>query len=319
MATLAGEVIKLQFGTVVEATDGEAGSITHLVIQPGQRTVTHIGVRLPGGTRVAVPLSRVLDATADQIFVSLTREAMLQTMPPLPTDQIVLANNTHVTANGRTGSLTHISLTASNAKFHAIGYRVGMNSVYVADARWITDIADDGSVTVQPPQGTEPRPYRADADVLLDAQTALFNYPRLRLDLRAVQLRVIDGEVWMTGNVSSTLNQRVMAELLESVKGLYTIHNTLVADTDLAVTVARALSQDPRTHGQPIGVYPLLGKVFLRGRAHDASIAQAATEVASRIGGHQEVVNQLAIQPSATFIPVLAPVTGDEDIIPGGD
>nr|MBF6592663.1 BON domain-containing protein [Ktedonobacterales bacterium] len=187
-------------------------------------------------------------------------------------------------------------------------------------ASGITTIDERGrTVEVRLPNGETPTPYRADADVLTEMHDALWNYARLRVDLRAVEMRVIDGEAWLRGHVSSTLNRRVISDLVLNIPGLHETHNELVADNDLAVTIARALAKDPRTHGQMIGVYPNLGRVFLRGRAHSPEVALIATQVAAEASGQAEVINQLGIDPAATLIPALSPVTGTDDIVPGGD
>lgn len=319
MPVAAVQAIKFRFGALVWASDGEAGTLIQVAVQPGQRRVTLVGVKLPGGTRVAVPIERIVDATADAVRVAMTREALLQTLRPIPTEATVFSSATRVQVGGRSGNLTQITVNTADASFRRLGFRSGLSGEALAEASWITVIGDDGTITLTVPSGAALVPYRADADVAEDARAALNNYYRLRIDLRAVSLRVIDGEAWLLGNVSSTLNRRVSAELLEDIKGLSTIHNDLIADPDLAVTVARALASDPRTHGQPIGVYPVLGKVFLRGRTLTQTAAEAASQVAGQVSGLNTVVNQLAVAPQATYIPVLAPVTGNEDIIPGGD
>ena len=320
MASSTAQVIKFRFGTTLIASDGEAGSLISVVVVPGQRQVSQIGVKLPGGTRVAVPLDRVVEANADSVQVSVTREALLQAMAPIPANATAFAPATRVSAGSRSGNLAQLTISAATGKLYRLGFRAGLGGEVLADANWITDISDSGNaVTLTLPAGAELLPYRADAEIADDAQHMLYNYNRLRIDLRAIQVRVVDGEAWLRGNVSSRLNQRVTAELLEGIKGLYTIHNELVADPDLALAVAEALSADPRTHGQPIGVYPTLGHIYLRGLAGTPEVVVAAATIARGISGQQEVVSQLAVSAQADHIPVLAPVTGTEDIIPGGD
>ena len=97
------------------------------------------------------------------------------------------------------------------------------------------------------------------------------------------------------------------------------IHNDLVADNELAIEIAQALAKDPRTHGQRLGVYPNLGEVYLRGLSDSPEAAQAATEIAAQIDGRHVVVNQIRISNNVDYLPMLAPVTGTEDVVPGGD
>lgn len=318
------DIKKYRLGTVVIASDGEAGTISHIIVQPGQRVVTHLGVKLnrgPGGTSKQVPLDRVSTASADETHLTITREALLQAMPDLGGNQTTLSRSTSVSVDGKSsGSLTQVTTDATTNKLYRFGAKGGIGSETLIDAAWLTDVDQGGrSLGFRVPAGAAPVAYRADTDLLEDARAALWNYARLRVDMRAVDIQVVDGEVWLRGHVSSTLNRRVMEELLEGLDGLIAVHNELVADNELAVTVARALSANPATHGQRIGVYPNLGKVYLRGVALTPEVSATATKIAAEISGTDEVVNDLAISAKGTFIPQLAPVTGNEDIVPGGD
>lgn len=318
MAQSPFAVMKFRFGATVVASDGEAADILGVVVQPGQRTITGVAVKIPGGTQVVVPVERVADATAQNMHITITREALLQAMPRIPNDATVLSRSTQVSVGGRSyGALAQISLVVGTNAIHRLTVRHGMSDALLP-ASSITEISDDGRAIAC--TNVTPVPYRSDGEIADDVHTALWNYPRLRVDLRAVQERVVDGEVWLSGYVSSTLNRRVMAELLEDVPGITAIHNELVADNELAIQIAQALAKDPRTHGQRFGVYPNLGQVYLRGLAQSPEIAQIASEIASQIDGHHTVINQVHITANPNgFLPMLAPVTGTEDIIPGGD
>jgi len=311
--------IKFRFGSVVNATDGEAADVAYVVIQPGQRTVTHVGIKLPGNVMHAVPIDRVVDATTEATHIALTREAMLQVMQPAPADAVVLSRATQVNFGRARGPLSQISVDPATHAIRKMTIKQGPGGETIVPATWITDISDDGKlITAHAPAGTQPTPFRSDSDLTDDINKRLFNYPQMRIDLRAVRVRVVDGDVWLAGNVSSTLNRRIMSELLFDLQGLNEIHNDLVADNELAVTIARALSNDPRSHGQRFGVYPVLGHVFLRGLATTQAASEAATQIANATPGQLGVINEVAISTS-NMIPMLAPVTGNEDIVPGGD
>jgi osmotically-inducible protein OsmY len=320
-ATFA-DILKFRLGAIVIASDGEAGSLDSIAVAPGQRTVTAAGVKIgrgPGGVTKAVPLERITDATVESVTIALTREALLQTMPNVEKSMTTLSRSTQVTRGGKgAGSLTHVSADrASHALTHLIVRRLGGEALI--DPLWINGISDDGrSIEIVPPAGVALPEYRPDAELSDEINRRLFDYPRLRVDLRAVSVRVADGEVWLRGNVSTSLNRRVISDLLVGTRGLVAVHNELVADNELAVAIKEALDHDPRTHGQHIGVYANLGQVFLRGQTTAPGVVEAAVQIAKGVPGQVQVVNELAVG-SASFIPMLAPVTGDEDIIPGGD
>lgn len=321
MAQFPIAVMKFRFGATVVASDGEAADIVGVVVLPGQRTIASVVVKLPGGAQVAVPVERIADATAQAMRVTVTREALLHVLPKVPSGATVLTPRTQVALNGGNyGNLAQISMLVATGAIHHLTVRRGMSGDYLVPASAITDISDDGrTVACAQAPGAAPVAYRSDGEVADDVQTALWNYSRLRVDLRAVQVRVVDGEVWLNGYVSSSLNRRVMAELLEDIKGVTAIHNELVADNELAIQIAQALAKDPRTHGQRFGVYPNLGQVYLRGLAHTPEAALAAAEIAGQIDGQHIVVNQVVVNATAEFLPMLAPVTNTEDVIPGGD
>ncbi|HKD74959.1 MAG TPA: BON domain-containing protein [Ktedonobacterales bacterium] len=320
MATSSVDVLKFRFGTVVIASDGEAGNVAYVAVQPGQRAVTHVGVKLPGGHTVAVPLDRVTEGASHELRVTLTREGLLQAMQPASAEATLLSRNTQVNAGKLRGSLTQVSMTTQTQQVRHLTVKPGLGGEQLLSANWITEISDDGkAINVAIPAGVEPAPYRSDTDLHDEAHDRLWNYARLRVDLRTVEIRAIDGEIWLRGFVSSTLNRRIITELLTDLKGLTAIHNDLVADNELAVTIARALSQDPRTHSEHIGVYPSLGTVFLRGLANTETVRDVATQIAATVAPNAKVVNQIAAGRAGSYIPMLAPVTGTEDIVPGGD
>ncbi len=323
MATTFADIQKFRLGVIVIASDGEAGSVAQVYVEPGQRAVTAIGVKIgrgPGGVLRAVSLDRVIDGTADEVRLSITREALLQVMTPAPAGATTLSHATQATINGRgSGALTQVSaLHATGAITHLIVKQGLTGGEVVIEPEWIASISDDGSaIELALPSGAALAPHRPDPDLLDEVRARLWNYARLRVDLRAVDIRVIDGEVWIRGNVSSTLNRRIISDLLAGTRGLITLHNELVADNELAVRIAQALAKNPATHGQPIGVYPSLGKVYLRGLAHSPTVVEAAKKIAAEIEGQREVVSEMAVG-AGPYIPMLAPVTGDEDIVPGG-
>ena len=325
MAQPSFNVMKFRFGVVVVGSDGEAGSVAGTLVQPSQRLVTHLVVKIgrgPGGITRTVPVERVASVGIDAVQITLTREALLGAMTEVTAEQTQLARATQVTNNDASlGSLTQVSFVAGTNQLHRLGVKRGLTGGEVlVPATGITAIDENGrAITCAIADPTQIVAYRPDADLLDDVQSALWNYPRLHVDLRAVQVRVVDGEAWLLGNVASALNRRILEELLVEVPGLTAIHNEVVADSDLAVQIAQALARDPRTRGQIFGVYPNLGQVFLRGNARTPEIAQAAIEIAHGTGIGHQVVNQMVINGTTQHIPQLAPVTGSDDIIPGGD
>jgi osmotically-inducible protein OsmY len=106
--------------------------------------------------------------------------------------------------------------------------------------------------------------------------------------------------------------------MLEELTGVASIHNELTTDTDLAARVSHALAADARTAGEMIGVYPMLGEVRLRGSVRTAEARAAAGEIVAHTPGAKSVTNDLHVDANARVVPVMAGVTNEEDIVPGG-
>jgi osmotically-inducible protein OsmY len=80
-----------------------------------------------------------------------------------------------------------------------------------------------------------------------------------------------------------------------------------------------ALARDPATATSHIGVYPKFGEVHLRGRATSGEARQAAETAAARVPDVKAVINELIVDPNAEVVPVLAGITNEDDLVPGGD
>ena len=68
----------------VQATDGVAGRISRLLVQPGTNTVTQLVVELPNGSEVIVPADYVTDSNTQRVRVNLTRQQLAGMTPYTP-------------------------------------------------------------------------------------------------------------------------------------------------------------------------------------------------------------------------------------------
>lgn len=326
MASVArefAEIVKFRFGAPVLASEGAAGSIAHVAVMPGTRALGYVGVTLGFLSRHTydLPLDFVSSARSETLTLTITRADFPVKSQRVPAGAAMLSGATVVESrDGRIGKLVQLS---ANLETHAIERIVvdrGIGGEVLAPVNDETAIGP-GRIRLDLSADDVKRltPYRPDADLLQEVMDALFDYPRLRIDLRGIQVRAVDGTVWLRGHVSSDLNSRIGVDQLQGIAGLAEIHNDLVADTDLAATVAAALARDPRTsHGQHIGVYPNLGDIYLRGAVATAEARAAAGEVAAEAPGVEHVFNELAVRPGADVVPVLSSVTSRAESVPGG-
>jgi len=161
--------------------------------------------------------------------------------------------------------------------------------------------------------------YRSDHELQRDVEKMLFDLALLHVDARGMNVRVLDGVLYLEGNVSSSLRGEMVADQSVGVIGLLDIKNHLVGDDQLASDLALALGHDPCTHDLPMGVYPRLGVVRLSGAVHYAQQKAVAEDIARAFPSVRSVVNDLIIDPKAALLNVMASATGGEteDVVPG--
>jgi osmotically-inducible protein OsmY len=317
------EIIKFRFGAPVVASDGPAGYVAHVIVDSVAGVVTHVGVKLGRLESYAhnIPVALLSAAGAEQVELTITLDDIKQKAQPMADGNVQLGHSTVVDVNGkRQGKLVQVSAVRDTLAMHRLVVERGLGrgeALIPVDGNTRWDVKRV-SVQLADAQARGLISYRPDAELLREVTQALYDYPRLRIDLRGMRVRTADGDVWLIGHVSSDLNSRVAEDQLVGIAGLADVHNELMTDTDLASEVAAALAQDARTRGQHIGVYPVLGEVRLRGTVKTQGAKDAATQVASAVPGAERVVNDLHVDPNAEVVPVLAGITGEEDMVPGG-
>ncbi|HEY7781303.1 MAG TPA: BON domain-containing protein [Ktedonobacterales bacterium] len=317
------EVIRFRFGGPVSASDGAVGRLTYVLSDPTARVITHVAVRLSGfpPKTYNLPVELVQDAQARGITLTMPLAEIARKAEPAPSGTVQISGATTVFSDStRLGSLVQASAHRETGALWRLVVQRGFLSgeklvpvdtaISVETRRLVVHLPAD--------QLKNLTGYRDDAALIQEARDAIFNYPRLRIDLRGIQVLAADGELWLCGHISSDLNKRAAEDQVRDIQGVATVHNELVADTDLASDVANALAADPRTQGQYIGVYPDLGVVTLRGAVNGTAARDVATSTADAVPGVERVINELAVRPDATVLPNLASVTSDVERVPGG-
>jgi len=318
--TAFAAVQKFRFGATVRTDDGELGSLAWVALDPAANTVTAIGVKLGvfGGTHMA-PIDRVASARHDDINVSLTRAELAQSKDK--PDGAVITRGTAVTLNGsRMGKVAQVTVDeATHTLRHVIVDR-GLGGEATLAARYISQV-DSRQISAQNAEktGSQLTAYRPDDELREDVRLAIEGTPKLRVDLPGMDIQAIDGVVWLQGSTASDLNRRLIEDVVRQVSGIDELHNVLYSDMDVAAAVSSALGRDPLTARDRIGVYPRLGETALRGAAHSEDARKRAEEIATKTPGVRTVRNDLTVDPAAEPLSVLAGVTNEEDLVPGGD
>src|SRR5262249_39128530 len=108
--TVFATVQKFRLGATVHTDDGELGSLAWVALDPADKIVTAVGVKLGvfGGTHMA-PIDRVVAARQDDIDLSLTRAELAQSKDK--PDGAMITHSTAVTLNGaRAGRVAQVTV-----------------------------------------------------------------------------------------------------------------------------------------------------------------------------------------------------------------
>jgi osmotically-inducible protein OsmY len=315
---------KFHYGSKIFYADGEDGTLVHVIFDPAARCLTHIGVRQGRlfGKTFNLPYSTVITATNGEVTLNIKRADLL-TVSGSNVTGVLWDNKTTIdnAATSAKGSLLLLAVQPENAELaYLVAHHLKANQDTLILQKYVTGIAAD-HITINVPATTlEIAPhYRPDRELQQEVEARLFDLTPLHIDLKGIDARVIDGVLYLNGNISSSLRSDMVTDQSLGVPGLLDIKNNLLGDDLLANDLAMALGRDPRTRDLPIGVYPRLGVVRLSGAVHNSQQKAAAQEIASTFPGVRSVINDLVVDPKTDLLRVMAaPEGGDaEDKVPG--
>ncbi len=140
-----------------------------------------------------------------------------------------------------------------------------------------------------------------DARMEAAVRDALDRYAPLRMWRHSFQVQASDGKVVLSGSVRSQPEKEMAETLARQVRGVASVENQLMVDSDLELAVAQALGTDARTlagfPGILVGV--VFGVVYLKGTVPSEELKKAAGEIASRVAGVQRISNELRVPANA--------------------
>jgi osmotically-inducible protein OsmY len=322
--TLISEMQKFSFGNKIVCSDGDDGVLMSVIFDASARRLTHIGVkqgRLFGKT-VYVPYESVTSATGEGVTLNIKR-ADVSAAPATPPQGALLDHKSIVenTASAARGTLLLIAIhPESGILAYLVAHHLRPGQDTLLREEFVTALAPD-TVRVNVPAATLDAlpPYRPDSVLQQEVEAILYDITPMHIDLPGMTIRVLDGVLYLDGNISSSLRGDIAQDQVLGVAGLLEIKNNLIGDDRLASDLAMTLAQDPRTRDLPIGVYPRLGTVRLSGAVHNAQQKAAAGEIVRNFPGVRGVINDLVVNPKTDLLYVMARPEGGEaeDIVPG--
>jgi osmotically-inducible protein OsmY len=321
--TLISEMQKFQFGRKIYGSDGEVGILALIGFDPATRRMNSIGVRQnrPFGKTFFQPYAAILAATGDGIMLTVTLdelEANKTAVQGILLDAKSVVQQADASAKGQLVLVAVHPQTGELAYCVARHLRPGQNTLIQQE--YVTAL-EAGSIRISIPEATLQTlpPYRSDAELQEEVEAVLFDLTPLHVDFKGMKVRVLDSVLYLDGNISSSLRGDIVRDQALGVPGLLEIKNRLVGDDQLASDLAMALSQDPRTHDLPIGVYPRLGEVRLSGAVRTPEQKAAAGKLAASFPGVRSVSNDLVVNSKTDMLNVMSSAEGGEaeDKIPG--
>lgn len=329
-STRISEMQKFHFGKKIMGTDGEAGSLVHVVFDSESHRLTHLGMKQGHlfGKTVDLPYNTVTEATGDGILLRNTCKevqvllAELAAAGEAATSGAVLDHRSLVERSGAAekGTLLFTAVHPENGTLaYLVVHRLLPERDTLLHEQYVTTIAPGHViVTITDAILNALPPYRPDDEMEEDVRRALFDLTPLHADMKGITIRVLDSVLYLDGNISSQLRADIVEDQVRGVPGLLEIKNNLVGDDRLAADLAMALAQDPRTHDLPIGIYPRLGEVRLSGAVHTSEQKSIAEEIVRNFPGVRSVINDLVVDPKANLLSVMLPTGVEaEDKVPG--
>lgn len=318
------EMYKFHFGSKIFCSDGEDGVLAQVGFDAAQLRMSSIGVRQGRffGKNVYLPFDTVTAASGDGITLCIAR-AELAAASKNDLGGASLDSKAVVECDGPAahGTLALVAVhPGSGGLAYLVAHHLRPGQDTLLQQQYVTKLST-GHVTVSLPEATLQTlpPYRSDAELQQEVENILFDLTPLHVDFKGMRVRVLDSVLYLDGNISSSLRGDIVQDQAAGVQGLLEIKNRLIGDDQLAADLAMALGRDERTRDLPIGVYPRLGNVRLRGSVHNNGQKAAAEEIASGFPGVRSVSNELIVDPQMDMLTVMSAAEGSEtvDKVPG--
>ncbi len=320
------EMYKFHFGSKIICSDGEEGTLVQVGFDPAARRMTHIGVK-PGRLFSKIgylPFDTLLNATGDGVTVRVTRADVIAASKNTPTG-VLFDHKSVVEAGGQgatgRGTVLIVAVHPHNGELaYVVAHHLRPGQDTLVRQEFVMNLESDRIVVNIPEAILQTLPaYRPDDELQQEVEGVLFDLTPLHVDFKGMTVRVLDGVLYLNGNISSSLRGDIVQDQAMGVQGLLEIKNELVGDDTLAADLAAALGHDERTRDLPIGVYPRLGVVRLSGAVHNEQQKAAAEEITGNFPGVRGIVNNLLVNAKEDLLRVMAPAEGgeSEDIVPG--
>jgi hypothetical protein len=141
-----------------------------------------------------------------------------------------------------------------------------------------------------------------DRELLLEIRKALWAYEPLRATRPTLIIGVQDGRVVLSGRVRTLAIKEVAEYLVLGVAGVRAVRNDLLADPEVARSVADAVAADPELGPLCPRIDARDGVVHLAGDVPSSAVAQRLIDLATAQPLVASVVSYLTVEPVAALV-----------------
>ncbi len=206
--TSISEMQKFRFGCKVFCSDGQEGILSHVSFAVPAYSLNYIGVRLGlfFAKTVYLPFVSIESASGEGITLNVTRAQLVaatqQVLPGVLLDKRSVVQNTVMRAQG---SLDLVAVQPENDEFaYIVAHDLRPGQDTLLPRAFLTRLeAGLVTVSISEAQLSAFPPYRPDRELQQDVEKLLFELAPLHVDFRGMNIRVLDGVLYLDGNVSS--------------------------------------------------------------------------------------------------------------------
>src|SRR5579862_9003082 len=187
-------LLQINLGSVANATDDTLGKVTQVLVFPKTWQISHVVVQrgLVMKKQLVLPAEFITEARADGLQLSLLVDDLVQ-KAQMPKENL-LALKEHMQVVNSSQNLGGLSEVFFDAETRRLAYVVVHRHAIAGGEVLLTvdqlaDLTSDRlEITVSPKDFASLPHYRADPELEEEVHQALWDYPRLRIDLNAVKV-----------------------------------------------------------------------------------------------------------------------------------
>jgi osmotically-inducible protein OsmY len=250
-------------------------------------------------SEVKLPFSTASDWDDDGIFLDCTSdEAFGREIPPLAVPAMPLSAGTPLSV----GDASLVGAVVERSPRRA-SHLLLSRGLLASQLRMVpvAHVSLEGGVVRLATQAKTLPPYRRDSDLVDAVRAALAAHRYLTADdRRTINVEVVDGTAYVSGNVRTSQAQAYVREAASSVPGLAAVRSDVIDDRQLEIDVARALDAAGLFRNNArIYVRAALGEVTLGGFLTAAASDPEILRVAQAVPGVRAVEDRMEVQEAA--------------------